>query len=120
MNNTMNNTPDKTIPWLSRHDLSPEQLGDLAARLGYAPDVVKMPLVWAASDDPVADDRANSLIWESLDKYPIVLGVFPPVALESRGALHPTCLSPVSRQTASERADGTRQIAFIHLRWAEV
>lgn len=110
----------KTTPWLSRHDLTPEQLGDLAAHLGYAPDVVKMPLVWAASDDPVADNRANSLIWESLGKCPVILGVFPPVALESRGALHPTCLSPVSRQIASERSDGTRQIAFVHLRWAEV
>lgn len=107
--------------WLSRHKMTVEQ----AAIAGDMP-VVEKNLVWQATADARADRRVNAAIWESLRDEAgingIIAGVYPPVAIEAmlrwRGGIR--VISPVSAQSEAVRADGSKAIEFVHIRWAQI
>ena len=124
--------------WLSRHEMGEGQKNDLVGYLRKRGDLAEggdirpymENLLWQATEDADADRAANADVWANLfASYKIVLGVFPPVALEglrsyrARRGVGPKStrvLTPVSRQTKDERADGTAQISFHHVRWVEL
>lgn len=128
------------VIWLSRHELSASQIADLAKEFGEKAGNVVVEtrnVVWKASTNSTADIKANKEIWlklfaEELDgTKKVITGVFPPVALEAlagiryeaypdshiMGELAYPIMTPVSAQSVREREDGTKQIAFRHLRW---
>lgn len=111
----------KKIVWLSRHELTTEQKAYWEKNVPDA-EFVTENVTWANSESEDGDWRANNAIWERIiSQYkPIaILGVFPPVALEClRGGHKIPIYSPISKQNAKVREDGTRQIEFIHLRWS--
>lgn len=112
------------VVWFSRHELTAEQLADLKVTLsavrGECEVVVEtINHTWQATEDAVADMEANKAFVNTLDKDAMIAGVFPPVAITAlKGRLlGPGVWSPVSAQSVAERADGTRQITFRHVRW---
>lgn len=116
--------------WLSRHELSEEQKNDLFEYVipsGVKKDeleIVSLNVTWQDTKDRLDDKRVNVRTWEKLlDEHAptVVLGVFPPVALEAAKRFCPNLalFSPISEQNATMRADGTRQIEFVHLRWSD-
>ena len=114
------------ILWLSRHDLTDAQKSDLAEILeslglkdGDA-EFVTQNVTWQATDNMAFDMLCNMRTWEELLEgggVTAILGVFPPVAMEAVQHRIPM-YSPISRQDAKERADGTKQIEFVHVRWS--
>ena len=128
------------VIWLSRHELSARQIADLAKEFGEKPRnlvVETRNIGWKASTNCAKDIVANEEIWkllfaEELDGgKKVITGVFPPVALEAlakirheaygdstiMGELAYPVMTPVSAQSVKGREDGTKQIAFRHLRW---
>lgn len=112
------------VLWFSRHELTAEQLADLKDILttvrGECEVVVEtINHTWQATEDAAADLAANKAFVNSLDKDAMIAGVFPPVAITAlKGRLLGSGIwSPVSAQSVAERADGTRQITFRHVRW---
>ena len=110
------------VVWCSRHHMTAEQYDDLLHTLedaGYKDPVLSVDVqnvLWAASDDAGLDIAVNRKTWGMLlQNYNIITGVFPPVALESKGDEH--VWTPVSRQ-APELRVGDGAIPFKHLRWA--
>ena len=109
----------KTVLWLSRHEMTPEQE---AYWKGIDPEceIVTKNVTWANSKDAVKDFYENSSTWHdliSLNNPVAITGVFPPVAMEA--VTHKVQMfSPISRQEAKIREDGTKQIEFIHVRWS--
>lgn len=121
------------VLWLSRHEMSKEQADDLLAGTnGWdGLEIETENHLWAATASEEADLEENSRFLRSaFARADIVAGVFPPVALEAlremrrefrlRAGSEPFwCVAtPVSAQTREERADGTAQIVFRHVRWA--
>jgi hypothetical protein len=110
----------KKALWLSRHELNSDQLTDIEKKMGDKVEVVMENITWQATDDDAADYAANVATWRRLVEEfapDAVLGVFPPVALESV-PYGMELFSPISRQNATMRADGTKQIVFEHVRWS--
>ena len=110
----------KKALWLSRHELTSDQLTDIEKKLGDKVEVVMENITWQATEDDAADYAANFATWRRLVlKFSpdAVLGVFPPVALESV-PFGLEIFSPISRQNATLLADGTKQIVFEHVRWS--
>ena len=116
------------VLWLSRHELTNEQRTDL--QNGIIPsnvdelEVNTVNVTWQNSNSKLYDKKLNVALWENLlTKYApdVVLGVFPPVALEAAKLFRPNLalFSPISEQNATMREDGTRQIEFVHLRWSD-
>ena len=113
------------IIWVSRHQLSANQLADLLEDLGVRNNleqfqVVRRNIVWQATSNVLRDREENRAIWNELrDEASVIAGVFPPVALEAKpnwgSRVH--VLSPVSRQ-APELRVGEGPIPFEHVRWA--
>ena len=102
---------------------------------GNFPAVETENLLWAGTDNWWEDLSANFATWTRLLEWDetsrvqrrLVLGVFPPTALEALAAwrrAHPSTdeaaivMTPVSAQTAETRADGTKAVVFSHVRWA--
>ena len=123
------------VVFVSRHAMTGAQVADLEEYLCHKVEVVAENITFAASKDPVADLAANKAILGRLfNEYDVVTGVFPPVAIEalmsaraemasdpSLGNVEDTgILTPVSRQCASERSDGTKSITFEHVRFARI
>ena len=115
------------IVWVSRHPITPAQVEDLRARLGDEVEVAAAEnTLWQASRDAEADAEANAKTWARISAgVQVVAGVFPPVALEALTdeyllQLDAQVFTPVSEQTREERADGTAQTAFRHLRWCRL
>ena len=139
----------KKIIWCSRHPMTEDQLTDLKtvdamgcditsefvlAEGESFPVVETENLIWAGTENWWEDLSANFATWERLLEWDktsrvqerLVLGVFPPVALEALSAwrrAHPdtdevVVMTPVSAQTAETRADGTKAVEFSHVRWA--
>ena len=123
------------VVFVSRHAMTCAQVADLEKYLGHKVEVVAENITFSASEDPVADLAANKAILGRLfNEYDVVTGVFPPVALEalmsaraemasdpSLGNVEDTgILTPVSRQLASERSDGSKVILFEHVRFARI
>lgn len=122
------------VLWLSRHQMTEEQADDLLdeATSGWdGLDIETENHLWSATASEEADMEENSRFLKSaFARADIVAGVFPPVALEAlrqmrrefrrRAGSDPFwCVAtPVSEQTREERADGTAQITFRHVRWA--
>ena len=111
------------VLWLSRHEMTAEQLADLNERFGDV-EVESVNLTWQATADWRADDIRNKAEWAVLQsKAKVIAGVFPPVALEAlkkgvrKGGT--ILMSPVSRQ-APELRVGDGAIPFVHVRWAEL
>lgn len=107
----------KKVAFLSRHDLSTGQIDELKQLLGDDIIVDKINLIWEATTDEQHDNELNRKIWKGLyEKFDVVAGVFPPVAL----AVRPDgkkLLTPVSKQDRKTRSDGSAVIEFTHLRW---
>ena len=121
------------VVFVSRHAMTGAQVADLEEYLGHKVEVVAENITFAASKDPVADLAANKAILGRLfNEYDVVTGVFPPVAIEalmsaraeidqSLGNVEDTgILTPVSRQHAEDRADGTKAITFEHVRFVRI
>lgn len=121
------------IAFVSRHAMTDIQIADLEKYLGHEVEVVAENVTFSASEDTTADLAANKAILARLfGEYDVVTGVFPPVAIEALASLrnelaeNPVLglvedtgvLTPVSRQRAEERADGTKTITFEHVRFA--
>lgn len=120
-------TAMKKILWLSRHELTEAQKSDLQTsvlqELGLALDEVEFVtenVTWQDTYERAFDMVGNSQTWDRLLKdgeVVAVLGVFPPVAMEAVNHRLPM-YSPISRQDATIRRDGTKQIEFVHVRWS--
>ena len=123
------------VVFVSRHAMAGAQVADLEEYLGHKVEIVTENITFAASKDPVADLAANKAILGRLfNEYDVVTGVFPPVAIEalmsaraemasdpSLGNVEDTgVLTPVSRQHAEDRADGTKAITFEHVRFVRI
>ena len=123
------------VVFVSRHAMTGAQVADLEKYLGHKVEVVAENITFSASENPMADLAANkALLGRLFDSYDVVTGVFPPVAIEalmsaraemaadpSLGNVEDTgVLTPVSRQCASERSDGTKAITFEHVRFARI
>jgi hypothetical protein len=110
------------VAWLSRHPMTADQKADLAKTLGLPEETLAVETInrtWSASADPEKDRAENRASFNALyASHEVITGVFPPVALEAMSGSD--IYSPVSEQTSEARADGTRQIAFKHLRWAKI
>ncbi len=118
------------VLWLSRHEMTTEQLVSLA-NLWEAEveelNIIHVNHTWQATEDAEDDiiqnvQSMNSLITEH--NADAITGVLPPVALESlcfsrHVDVRIAALSPVSRQ-APELRQGEGAIPFVHVRWARV
>ena len=123
------------VVFVSRHTMTDGQKADLEKYLNSDVEIVTENITFAATEDPAADLAANKAILGRLfNEYDVVTGVFPPVAIEalmsaraemasdpSLGNVEDTgILTPVSRQHAEDRADGTKSITFEHVRFARI
>ena len=123
------------VVFVSRHAMTNGQKADLEKYLNSDVEIVTENITFAATEDPAADLAANKAILGRLfNEYDVVTGVFPPVAIEalmsaraemasdpSLGNVEDTgVLTPVSRQRAEDRADGTKAITFEHVRFARI
>ena len=136
----------KKIIWCSRHPMTEVQMTDLTTIDAMGGDVTDMfvdgnfpvveteNLIWAGTENWWEDLSANFATWTRLLEWDeasraqqrLVLGVFPPVALEALAAWRRArpgtdeviVMTPVSAQTAETRADGTKAVVFSHVRWA--
>ena len=123
------------VVFVSRHAMTGAQVADLEEYLGHKVEVVAENITFSASENPMADLAANKAVLARLfGEYDVVTGVFPPVAIEALVSLrnelaeNPVLglvedtgvLTPVSRQRAEERADGTKAITFEHVRFARI
>ena len=137
----------KKIIWCSRHPMSGVQLEDLVSVDAMGGDIACLfegeqdfpvieteNLLWAGTENWWEDIPANEKTWERLLEWDensrtqqrLVLGVFPPVALEAlvawrrahRSEEEVIVMTPVSAQTTETRADGTKAVEFSHVRWA--
>lgn len=123
------------VVFVSRHQMTEGQKANLEKYLNVSVEVVTENVTFAATEDAAADLTANKAILGRLFyEYDVVTGVFPPVAIEalmsaraemaanpSLGNVEDTgILSPVSRQRAEERADGTKAITFEHVRFTRL
>ena len=118
--------------WCSRHQIAPGQLDDLIVHNigeGSVKVIATMNITWCASRGASFDIATNIRQWKELAANAhIILGVFPPVALEALREFRKQegsnlCLwvfTPVSEQHPIEREDGSRQIEFRHVRWCEL
>ena len=121
------------VVFVSRHAMTGAQVADLEKYLGHKVEVVAENITFAATEDPAADLAANKAVLARLfGEYDAVTGVFPPVAIEALVSLRNELaespvlglvedtgvLTPVSRQRAEERADGSKTIVFEHVRFA--
>ena len=123
------------VVFVSRHQMTEGQKADLEKYLNSDVEIVTENITFAATEDPAADLAENKSILSRLfDSYDVVTGVFPPVALEALmsaraemasdpalGNVEDTgVLTPVSRQHAEDRADGTKAITFEHVRFVRI
>ena len=123
------------VVFVSRHQMTEGQRADLEKYLNVSVEVVTENITFAATEDAAADLADNKAILGRLfDSYDVVTGVFPPVAIEalmsaraemaadpSLGNVEDTAvLTPVSRQRAEQRMDGTKAITFEHVRFARL
>ena len=123
------------VVFVSRHAMTNGQKADLEKYLNSDVEIVTENITFAATEDPAADLAANKAILGRLfNEYDVVMGVFPPVAIEalmsaraemasdpSLGNVEDTgVLTPVSRQRAEDRADGTKAITFEHVRFVRI
>ena len=123
------------VVFVSRHQMTEGQKADLIHYLNSDVEIVTENITFAATENSAADLAANkSILGRLFDSYDVVTGVFPPVALEalmsaradmiadpSLGNVEDTgILTPVSRQSASERSDGSKVISFEHVRFARI
>ena len=123
------------VVFVSRHAMTCAQVADLEKYLNSDVEIVTENITFAATEDPAADLAENkSILGRLFDSYDVVTGVFPPVALEALmsaraemasdpalGNVEDTgILTPVSRQRAEERADGSKTIVFEHVRFARI
>ena len=123
------------VVFVSRHQMTEGQKADLEKYLNSDVEIVTENITFAATEDPAADLVANkSILGRLFDGYDVVAGVFPPVAIEalmsaraemasdpSLGNVEDTgILTPVSRQHAEDRADGTKAITFEHVRFVRI
>ena len=123
------------VVFVSRHQMTDGQVADLEKCLGHKVEVVAENITFAATENAEADLAANKAVLARLfGEYDVVVGVFPPVAIEALVSLrnelteNPVLglvedtgvLTPVSRQRAEERADGSKVISFEHVRFARI
>lgn len=120
------------VLWLSCHEMTEEQADGLLKDTEWDElEIESENHLWSATASEEADLEENSRFLRSaFARADIVAGVFPPVALEAlremrrefrrkAGSEPFWCVAtPVSEQTREERADGSAQIAFRHVRWA--
>ena len=123
------------VVFVSRHQMTDGQVADLEKCLGHKVEVVAENITFAATENAEADLAANKAVLARLfGEYDVVTGVFPPVAVEALASLRDELaenpvlglvedtgvLTPVSRQRAEERADGSKTIVFEHVRFARI
>ena len=123
------------VVFVSRHQMTEGQKADLEKYLNSNVEIVTENITFAATEDPAADLVANkALLGRLFNEYDVATGVFPPVAIEalmsaraemasdpSLGNVEDTgILTPVSRQRAEDRADGTKAITFEHVRFVRI
>ena len=121
--------------FVSRHEMTGTQVADLEKYLGHKVEVIQENVTFSATEDAAADLAANKAVLARLfGEYDVVAGVFPPVAIEALASLRSELaenpvlglvedtgvLTPVSRQRAEERADGSKTIVFEHVRFARI
>lgn len=130
----------KKVLWLSRHEMTPEQVANLKAAEGFSDaEIVRGKIAWHVSESEEADDEANADEWKRLASagYDVVVGVFPPVAItglvlarsiadgaEGEADASFECvngievLTPVSVSgTFRDEATGTIRKSFVFKRW---
>ena len=123
----------RKILWLSRHELTNDQVEDLKKILGDRQINIEVENVtWDSSNDPQFDLLINKLKWlDLIDKSRLICGVFPPVAIEAlvcpsgnpgldKEISDVVLYSPVSQQDRKIREDGSATIEFKHLRWCRI
>lgn len=101
--------------WLSRHSLTNSQAEDLPSlitrthgRNDYHILVEKNYIPWRATEDAEADLEYNRGLWEDMvNKFDLLIGVLPPVALTSKPESVKVGLSVLIK----------RQGVVKHLRW---
>ena len=123
------------VVFVSRHQMTEGQKADLEKYLNSDVEIVTENITFAATENTAADLAENkSILGRLFDSYDVVTGVFPPVAIEalmsaraemasdpSLGNVEDTgVLTPVSRQRAEDRADGTKAITFEHVRFVRI
>lgn len=120
------------VVWLSRHEMTGEQLADLADFLNRPIEeleVEKINHTWQATDDAGSDHAHNKADWQLFFRRlsrnrGCVVGVFPPVALSvlRKGTRSNwwRILSPVSVADPAARKDPSAPIPFRHLRFVEL
>lgn len=123
------------VVFVSRHQMTEVQKADLEKYLGHKVEVVAENVTFSATENAEADLSANKAVLARLfGEYDVVAGVFPPVAIEALASLRDELaenpvlglvedtgvLTPVSRQRAEERADGSKTIVFEHVRFARI
>ena len=102
----------KKVVWLSRHEMTAEQVDGLKKSIGDDVTVETVNMVWLATDDFAADEAANRDNMRALfEKYDILAGVFPPVAIEALNAV---------RAELCDLGEEERRIEFRHARWAVI
>lgn len=107
----------------SRHELTDEQYQSLVDFYGSDIEISHENLFWEATDNAQSDLYINKAKWEYIrDRYNVVAGVFPPVAIEALPSWKTKygidVISPVSCQEKSDRESGSAYIPFKHVRWA--
>ena len=123
------------VVFVSRHYMTLDQKLDLERYLGCEVEVSEENVTFSATENAEADLAANKAVLARLfGEYDVVAGVFPPVAIEALASLRDELaenpvlglvedtgvLTPVSRQRAEERADGSKTIVFEHVRFARI
>lgn len=130
----------KKVLWLSRHEMTSEQVANLKAVEGFSDaEIVRGKIAWHVSESEEADDEENAEEWRRIASagYDVVIGVFPPVAItglvlarsladgaEGESDSSFECvneidvLTPVSVSgTFRDEATGTIRKSFVFKRW---
>ena len=121
----------RKVMWLSRHELTQDQITDLARFLNAEIDdldIESRNVTWQATAVAGDDHARNKAEWVcifgKLNRGDVVAGVSPPVALEALSALHRQfwwrVVTPVSESVPALRKDPTAPMPFRHLRWSKV
>ena len=122
--------PVTRVLWLSRHQMTPDQVESLQKLIGENIEITAENITWAASADGPADRARNAAEWKLIhrrltsggQRIAYVAGVFPPVAIEALKRGRPRTLrllTPVSEQLPELRV-GEGPIPYKHARWSHL
>lgn len=111
------------VLWISRHTITREQRKSLEEYLGEKISVMHITHIWKGTEDSDMDFYSNQDAWNEFSSISnIIVGVFPPVALEAIPWDNEELeiLSSVSKQYGEVRKDFSVAQKHIHVRWARI